>query len=268
MFKKGKVISMKKLLSLILVSTIFLSGCSFTVPDHTIPQETTQATIAPSSNDSVLISIENAEGTVELMVEDNDHFAGAKAEITGDTITQTGDQIIQSKHSVADWGGDPDGAYFFDGSYSVTGPELLESRFCFTPTQPQNFDPLSCSVNFYDLIMEVGGLHYSEASISYCRQMSAIGAEGTVSFGLFPISDEMQATFGVELVTLSCTVEQNCDIKLSLNGSLLVVEATSKISQCVIMSDCGDNGYIASADKEAMGYTISIAGPPRISPID
>lgn len=250
-----------------LALSLLLAGCAFELPENLSTIENPQESTTASPVNSVLATIDNAEGTVQLMVEGNEQLTGAVAEITGDTVTHIGGQIIQSNHNVADWGGDPEGAYFFDGSYNITGSKLLQTRFCFTRTQPQNFDPLSCGVNFYDLIMKVEGFAYTGACVLYGKELKAIEAEGIVSFLIFPISEEMKTVCGADMITLSCSVEKKCDIAVTWTGTEFSVESTGTISECMVMTEVGENKYVVNSQEPGTHYMISIKKEPIFLPV-
>lgn len=259
---------MKKYIAVLLVGIMLISGCSFTPPDkETEPGTTSTESTGATIEGNVLVSIGHAEGTIELAVENNDFFEDSKAEITGETITQTGNQIVHGKHNVADWGAGLDGAHFFDGSYNVAGPNLNDSRFRFIPTRKQDFNPLSCGVNYYDLILKVEGFTYTEASVLYGKEMCAYGAENTVSFLIFPISEAMKETFCADLITISCSVNAVSDVSLTLSGATLNITSTSTIEECMVMTEADGEGFIKNANTPACGYQISIENEPEIIPM-
>lgn len=259
---------MKKLFSLLLTGVLLLTGCTFSIPEDLAVTVAPQETTSPSIGNSVMVDIENAEGTIVLTVNDNETFAGMSASITGSSITQDNGSIIDSIHSVADWGPGANDAYFFDGSYIVTGSNLDQSRFCFETTSSQWYDPLSCGINFYDLIMTAEGFAYSKASLVYSKEISVSGAEGTVSFIILPLSKEQKNAFTVNLFAFSCTANADTDIVLTWNGTNFEVNASKNISDCVSMIETDTQKLSVSSDAPGTSFTITIGETPKIIAAD
>lgn len=199
-----------------------------------------------------------------LTIEDNDSYADMKAEITGNSVAQTGGSIIEDSLSVSDWGTGANGAHFFDGSYIVNGPDLMQSRFCFETTLPQRFDPLSCGINSYDLIMTAEGFAYSKASMIYSKEISVSGAEGTISFIIFPLSKEQKNTFAVNMFTFSCTADADTDIVLTWNGLNFEVKATKSVSDCMAMIETETQKFSVSSETPGTSFMVTIGDTPEI----
>lgn len=255
---------MKRLLPLLLAGTLIFSGCAFSVPVATETDTGTSATTSDEREERATVQLENAEGSMVLSIDDNDQFKGMTAKIMGSSVIQDEGEVIDEVLTVTDWGTGSNGSRFFDGMYSVRGPGLKQSRFSISTIFPQRYDPLICRINYYDLIMAAEGFTFAKASFLYDKEIAVSGAEGTISFTFYPISQEMSNTYNFKIFTFSCTAETEADLTLSWDGTAFQLVSSSSVSNCILLLETNEQKLSASSDASGQYFNITIGNEPEI----
>lgn len=249
---------MKCLLSIILAFTLCISaltGC-------TIFSENTNDPTEPEVNiQHVMLSIDEAENPVFVTVENCAELEGRKDMIRGSTVFGNDSGSIAEVFSCSDFG-----TAFF-GSYDVTAEHLENATFCFGVSK-QEYAPITCGVNYYDLIMDGTAMDCESIRITYSKSVELHGVTGDFSVFLFPLSDDCPMQFGQSMITVSGTLAETGNVALNWDGEKFTLEADTQISSCKAVTETSNRTEKFTDEAGADGAVFQITvteGKPVIA---
>lgn len=249
---------MKRLISLILVLVLCITamaGCTSS-PESTNPPTETGVNIR-----HVMLSIDEAENAVALTVENCAELKGRKDMIRGTTVLGNEKGGISQVFSCSDFGT----AYF--GSYDVTAEHLENATFCFGVSE-QEYAPITCGVNYYDLVMDGTAMDCESIRITYCKSVELQGVTGDFTIYLFLLSDDCPMQFGQAMITVSGSVADTANVSLVWDGEKFTLEADAEITNCKAVTENSDRTESFTAEAEAGGTAFQIVvteGKPEIT---
>lgn len=219
----------KKLLSLLTAAALcvpLLSGCMISDEPVTSvgPVDTHEVTV-------MQLILEKAENPVCVRIDGSEEFEGLKDYINGSTVAQMGDrQLISEVLRCADFGD------HYGGSCTVRGNQLEDATVCFL-TQPQEWEPIACGVNYYDLIVEASAMNCEEVHIAYGNEVTMTKVSGDFSIFLFTLSERSPMQFGAEMMEVSGTAEEGTTLSLTWDGEQFRLTADKALTAVRVVAE-------------------------------
>lgn len=223
---------MKKLLSLLTATALcvfLLSGCVFPIGNVT--------TVEPVDNHEVTVmqlTLEKAENPVKVHIKGSEDFEGLKDIINGSTVARMGDKhLISEVLRCADFGD------HYGGSYTVKGNHLENTTVCFQ-TRAQEWGPITCGVNYYDLIVEASAMTCDEVHIAYGNEVTMTKVSGDFSIFLFTLSESSPMQFGAEMMEVFGTAEEGTTLSLTWDAEQFRLTADKRLAAVQVVAAPND----------------------------
>lgn len=249
---------MKKMCCVLIVFTLCvtaLAGCGVNDKDNQYPSE--------DNIQKVMVSIEDAEMPVYLTVENLPAFEGKKDMINGSHIKSNEKGSISKMNTCADFGS------VFSGTYEVSGEHLEDAVFCFKP-YPQKLEPITCGINFYDLIMDGAALDCKSIAVTYGKSVELKAVNGEFKIFFYILSEKCEMQFGQSMITVSGSLSESGTVKLSWDGTKFTLVSDKTIADCKAVTEVSNRSEQYSADADICGTAFEIAveeGKPVIKGI-
>ncbi len=211
----------------------------------------------------VLADLENAELPVYLTVEKLPAFEGKKDMINASKVTGSEKGAIAKVNTCADFG------TVFSGTYEVTGEHLEKAAFCFKPSK-QKLEPITCGVNYYDLIMDGTAIDCGSIAVTYGKSVELQAVNGDFKIFIFTLSDACPMQFGQAMITVSGSLAEPGAVNLSWDGTKFTLASDKAIADCKAVTEAADRSAKYSADADVCGtaFEITVAdGKPAIKGI-
>ena len=249
---------MKGLLSIILVFTLCITamaGCTNSSENTHTPTE------SGVNIQHVMLGIDEAENAVSVTVENCAELEGREDMIRGTTVLGNINGSFAEVFSCSDFG-----TAFF-GSYDVTAEHLENATFCFGVSK-QEYAPITCGVNYYDLMMDGTATDCKSIRITYSKSVELLDVTGDFSIFLFPLSDDCPMQVGQSMITVSGSIADTGNVALNWNGEKFILEADAEITNCKVVtevSDCTEQ-FTDEADAAGQVFQITVTeGKPVIA---
>lgn len=146
------------------------------------------------------------------------------------------------------------------------GNHLEKATVCFDVT-PQLYSPLTCGVNYYDLIMNGTAVKCGRIEITYGEKITISGLIGDFSMFLFTLSDNCPMQFGCDMITISGVADSKSTVSLSWDGKTFILDADQQLTAVTVKAEPSDRktNQIAECGDTAKNYRIKIVeGIPNI----
>lgn len=249
---------MKRLLSIILVFTLCITamaGCTNSSENTLTPTE------SGVNIQHVMLGINEAENAVSVTVENCAELEGRENMIRGTTVLGNINGSFAEVFSCSDFG-----TAFF-GSYDVTAEHLENATFCFGVSK-QEYAPITCGVNYYDLMMDGTATDCKSIRITYSKSVELLDVTGDFSIFLFPLSEDCPMQFGQSMITVSGSIADTGNVALNWNGDKFILEADTQISSCKAVTETSNRTEEFTAESGADGTVFQITvteGKPVIA---
>lgn len=229
---------MKKLTSLLTIAALcisLLSGCVFPIGNVTEPVDNHEITV-------MQLTLEKAENPVCVRIDGSTEFEGLRDYINGSTVARMGARpIISEVLRCADFGD------HYGGSYTVKGNHLEDTTVCFQ-TRAQEWEPITCGVNYYDLIVEASAKTCDEIHIAYGNEVTMTKVSGDFSIFLFTLSESSPMQVGVQMMEVSGTAEEGTTLSLIWDGTQFQLTADKALAAVRVVAEPYDEELIQALD--------------------
>ena len=236
---------MKRILCVGLFCVLMLTGCGEKIQN-------------------VSISIDNAENPVVLSVYNCEELEGKKDTIKGSEVTSNEKGNIIEVSSSSDFGDS------FSGSYKAAANGLKNYKICFdVDKQVDEFwdRPVTCGVNYYDLVMNGAAKDADKILISYGKSIELQGVTGDFSAFVYVLSEDSSLQFGQSIITVSGTLEKTGNVTLECNGEKFILSANTEITNCKAVTENNERTeeFVDEADGARTAFEITVSdGKPMI----
>lgn len=248
---------MKKLLFIILsllLCVAALAGCAVKDDKPNTAEENIQR---------VMVSLDDAEMPVYLTVENLPAFEGKKDMINASHVMSNEKGAIAKVNTCADFGS------VFSGTYEVTGEHLEKATFCFKPYK-QKLEPITCGINYYDLMMDGTAIDCDSIAVTYGKSVVMKAVNSDFEIFIYTLSEDCEMQFGQSMITVSGSLAEPGTVDLSWDGTKFTLASDKTIADCKAVTEVSDRTeqYTADADIYGTAFEITVAdGKPVIKGI-
>lgn len=207
-----------------------------------------------------MINLDDAEMPIFLTAENHPDFEGKKDLINAAYVMSNNKGGIVKVNTCANYGNT------YSGTYEVSGEHLEDATFCFE-LKEQIRQPIACSVNYYDHILQGSALNCDYILVTYGESVEMKGVTSDFEIFVYVFSDDCPLQFDESIITVSGNLAESGNINLEWKETKFTLISDIPIAACKAVAEVSNRSeqYAAEADAEGTEFEISVSdGKPVI----